>query len=259
MTTYLLLCLTLFSPSLLTTAHAGVTHEEWVAVQKEFMDTFSDEVATTIEHAKLSMLLEHGVPGAATRCRLTQGNSLACEIGFAPEFLNDDYLTKEGLEVIVCHEMGHLLGRKFGTLEGDIVPLAPEGEADYFLSSSCIAKIWTKSPPSTTMTHQSDLTAITEKCTKKYSDDSVKQNICLKVIDTALTNLIALDERTARHERDYVREYDHSTFDFSGGYSFVRAKTRLKNYPSVPCRYTTVVNGALGLPRPSCWFAEKDD
>ncbi len=54
-----------------------------------------------------------------------------------PGALAKSALTVDGLSLILCHELGHLFGKK---IDGDRT--APEGEADYFATADCLKKLW---------------------------------------------------------------------------------------------------------------------
>ena len=225
---------------------AAITMDEWNQMKQKFLDEFASEVSEKLDHCHLEIRLDPTAPDIATSRFNRPSYGQVCKILVAPAYLETPFIRADEMEAMICHEVGHLLGDP--TYEGTF-RMASEGEADYYGSSVCLPKFWTQYPPNGSVENSTELKKIEEKCIQKYSDP-LRQKICLKSVDSGLTSLIPYAHRG---------EYDPKTFEFDGSYSYVRQKgRRIEGYPSLACRYTTIVNGALGLPRPACWTGTEE-
>ncbi|MCM2279469.1 MAG: hypothetical protein NDJ89_15445 [Oligoflexia bacterium] len=140
-------------------------------------------------------------------------------------------MTREGAALILCHEMGHGLGGAPYKSDGTRFPLSVEGQADDYATRVCLPRVLPLLPP----THEPRFEA---RCA---------QPLCARSFE-AMESLRAL----LRHAWGARGETDWESPDPA---VVVTIETRPDYYPSAQCRLDTLVNGALELERPACWFA----
>lgn len=179
-------------------------------------------------------------------------------------------LSEDGLRVVICHEIGHILSgapRKSAPMDWD-GPLAPdgdswmssEGQSDYYANSICFRNIvqkqnhflYLKNVPA----------SVVQLCNEAWGPSTKNSQIC---------------QRAALGGENFLK----LTFDFPISFDTpsteVTDKTIKDSYPSRQCRLDTLLAGALcreSFPlkldlhdpskyncsnkigqRPSCWYA----
>lgn len=138
-------------------------------------------------------------------------------------------LNLDSLAIVLCHEVGHVLGKK---LSNEPFETAPEGEADYFATSDCARKLWSKYPKL--------------KSTFKLSNQEVKDLRNLKLKDK-------MTERIVLASFHLLKNLVHSSVKLSDTDEVIVDETLL-DYPSPACRLKTYIAGASGKARPKCWY-----
>jgi hypothetical protein len=179
-------------------------------------------------------------------------------------------LTKDGFTLILCHEIGHLIGGAPTWKPFNIS--SSEGQADYFATLKCFRRI-NKDEKITINAKQVHPLAI-EKCRESFSDNT-DYNLCLR---SALAQESL--NKTITKLADLKVEPDLQTPD-----PYVRMFILFNGYPSPQCRLDTMLAGSLcqndsselmekdlynkgtcfekngdtvGL-RPKCWYVERED
>lgn len=185
--------------------------------------------------------------------------------------LGYELLTKDGLALILCHELGHFLGGEPKKLRGRSSKKSwssAEGQADYFATASCIKKVFKELPD-----------FIETEEVKKATDNKKSQKLRLiqestKICKTPMCKRIAL----ASHNVAKV----YASLDwFSGELSLINKDEytvyeTIYSHPNPQCRLDTMI-AALRCPnseeivfkngdliqsacentehrRPRCWF-----
>lgn len=149
--------------------------------------------------------------------------------------INANFMTVDGLALLMCHELGHGFGgapfKKGGS--------TTEGQSDYYSTGSCLDQFMDAWPIEHTI--ESD-----------YSDFEVP---VLELCDynlRCLRKMRAIETRVA----DFSQNEQTQTSLLDRDETIVdRVEIDDWFYPSQQCRIDTYVAGALGLPRPSCWYA----
>ena len=154
-------------------------------------------------------------------------------------------MTADALDVILCHELGHLMGhppKKTNAMNNSGDWASGEGESDYF-AGSCLMNLWKNELNSALVFNAWDTE---ERCEGLQS--IVQRQLC---------------ERAAQAGLDLFRMF-YDVYAMSGSAQGPRPDIHahdsnevseyLFGYPSYQCRLETVMAGALQQERPRCWF-----
>ncbi len=159
------------------------------------------------------------------------------------------YKTGDTLSLWMCHEMGHLIGgfpfsrEGYGGLPNDgRTAGSAEGQADYFATQVCLKKLWAPELAENRTFRGSVLPETKALCDRVYSSDA-DQNLCYRIVHASLDAqedlLVSRAESPADHGiQDYLDDSKPA-----GGSLF--PKSNLYEYPSLACRLTTFIRGAL--------------
>jgi hypothetical protein len=194
--------------------------------------------------------------GNSVAIRNKRAQLLEVEIRLSSSFPTQ--LTSDGLAAIVCHEIGHFLGKraKFGPwmkwLNADLVGMAIEGEADYFASRECLPRVFKKNFVELRNHNDSDTHKVQHLCSDRFVDSS-KLEICQRVILAGHAMLRSINNSDA--PTDLVKE--------GKNFKWVEISLDKKDrkfslwtdwqHPSNQCRLDTFKKGALKKSRPACW------
>lgn len=151
----------------------------------------------------------------------------------------DDPNTLYARIILACHELGHLIGgAPYKT--GRESELSAEGQADYVAVNSCMKDYYQQSKTSIFISDYNPEQM--SECSKHYSNEG-DQIICLSTLST-INSLVTYWNKTLTPGKQ-INLFDKDPT--------VVAKTKV-GYPSKTCRIQTMVHGALGLERPTCWY-----
>lgn len=153
-------------------------------------------------------------------------------------------MNDEGMALTACHEVGHILGGTPRIKIPQFLWSSAEGQSDYYATSKCLKTYF------------------------KYLHQTVKLKVPQTLSETAFTLcrtsfaqetdfLVCLNTHKGieafaamlMHLTQYEREFSIET----PSRERVR-ETMFDSYPEPQCRLDTLVAGALGNPRPGCWF-----
>lgn len=95
------------------------------------------------------------------------------KIVFHGALYRDKRVTDDGFIMTVCHELGHLLGGAPFKLGHET---SAEGQADYWASTVCAKKYFTKYPEKVVTSNG----FVRDQCSKKYENDIPAQKICYR-------------------------------------------------------------------------------
>jgi len=173
-------------------------------------------------------------------------------------------MTEDGIALILCHELGHILGGTPTFLQiypGLDSALSSEGQADYFAATSCFRKYARKVDQAIDQA-ESVASIVKDKCTEKYQVNNKEVQVCIR---TALAGKAVL---TSLNKIRTLQGKDPDFFDFKTPSTFDQKQTgsTLLTHPDFQCRLDTFMNGALceyesgcnsGVgQRPACWFVQ---
>jgi len=148
-------------------------------------------------------------------------------------------ITLDALALVVCHEVGHVLGGA-PYIKGRDVRVSSEGQSDFYAARYCMEKLVDKLPASA-----APVSGMAQfVCEGRWFDNPNMNNKCKRIAAAgeALAGLLAKISRVATPEID--------TPDMT-----VVGETLYNSYPSAQCRLDTYVAGATWQPRPACWYA----
>lgn len=187
-----------------------------------------------------------GVSLYKNEARIEMGSDMHRNLAVSP----DIYLA------ILCHEVGHILGGtpySLNTLKPSsqwqsTTPSSSEGQSDFFSSLTCMKKVFASDTP-TVPTSYNVSDRVKALCENKF-ETVLEQNICQRSAAAGFG----------------VASYIISVYDsLSPGQPMAKISMDTpekdgtsvgKLYPSLQCRFDTILAGALNQKRPGCWFKE---
>ena len=138
------------------------------------------------------------------------------------------------MTLIICHEMGHLIGG-FPFVGGNPFAgagIANEGEADYFSTHVCAKKLWGSDTTRNSEFRQTVQRFAKEKCDQVYANQS-EQDLCYRATVGAESVIATM----ASLKKEQMGQFE--TPDLS-----VVTSTN-PNHPATQCRMDTVFQGAI--------------
>ena len=206
---------------------------------KYFSSTYEAHVKAAFPQKKLRIIIEKDLFFA-----IAANYKYHFVISIGKNFIfSKEYTTKE-VSALLCHEIGHVLGERqtnidpFYTTIRRPLALAVEGEADYFAAERCMPIILKEYGP---IQPPHGPAIIDARCALKYKDEK-QRNLCVITVNTFYNILLKSSETV---------NPDMPSLDVRN-----RAQGTNPVQNSGQCRFDTYFNGALGLPRPACWYAE---
>jgi hypothetical protein len=220
-----ILCFILSAP-----LHANISKRDFQALLKNFQQEFRDLALG--QNEKLVVYDGYDSPDLdnAYSRRWDREAQILVYGGLArvPE------VTVTELGLILCHELGHLYGGF--PWDPGTSKLSVEGQADYFATNKCFARIL-KFLPLNNWQFNSEVLSI---CGADLN--------CQKTLETSLRLSWYFSQRWGQ-EKPSLTKHDDTV-----------VPTTLVGYPElVQCRLDTFKSGFSGETRPSCWFAASDD
>ena len=147
-------------------------------------------------------------------------------------------LSQDALSIVLCHEMGHLLGKRIPGEDG-LISASPEGEADYFATQNCLKKLWKNN------------TELTEVISTVEMNHLKKRLAKFKIISGSKDEMRSIRMAVAAFEslqKNVSKAISFSKEDKS------QVRETLDDYPSAQCRLDTYFAGIVNAKRPRCWF-----
>lgn len=140
-------------------------------------------------------------------------------------------MTKDGLLIIVCHELGHHLGGAPRMALYGGWPSA-EGQADYWATSKCLKRYYQK------YRHDGEILSLPEKvkteCHSQYTTTEERE-VCLKSVSASVKFGQFLDTLNPKKP----------TISFESPDARQVKGTNINDYPRPQCRFDTLYAGAL--------------
>lgn len=146
-------------------------------------------------------------------------------------------MTKDGLLIIVCHELGHHLGGAPRMALYGGWPSA-EGQADYWATSKCLKKYYQK------FKSDGEVLALPEKVKGECQSQFMlteERDVCLKSISASVKFGKFLDTLNPKKP----------TITFDTPDSRIVKGTNINDYPRPQCRFDTLYAGALCTVNPN--------
>lgn len=150
-------------------------------------------------------------------------------------------MTHDTLTLVICHELGHVLG-------GEPLQNIPnsnwascEGQSDYFSTNKCLTRMLQKLPL------KEDLVKIPRPFPTwckigAQSDKDVE--LCLRGVSAIEKFGLIIKKINDENKTPSVSRNDSHEVD----------ETIINSYPSTQCRVDTYLAGFFHKPRPACWY-----
>lgn len=182
----------------------------------------------------------------------------------SPKLMNSKQLSQDDWQMILCHEVGHILGGApyTWTNQDDGGEYSAEGQADYFAASKCLRTLWTDKAQ-----NADAITSLTKEFTTEIKTRGCRSNQCVRIVATAdhLLSALSPDESFSVSRRSQDKVSETQTFPVSSP-AQCRLDTMIAGAlceidPSVPFSSNNQRDGACvdgpGA-RPACWFHTDD-
>lgn len=152
------------------------------------------------------------------------------------------FLDKEGVALIICHEMGHGFGGgPFKKMGGNM-----EGQADYYSTKTCLNKYFQLYPES--IDEKKFSSEYIELC-KSHESVFPDRKLCLR-------GLRVIAERI--EEFKMIKKVQTSLFTPDTSVADHLEKGE-RFYPEPQCRLDTLLAGWFQMGRPACWYPPNGD
>lgn len=154
-------------------------------------------------------------------------------------------ITADGLNLVLCHELGHHLGGypKKSTNKWS----SAEGQADYYSTTKCLRRLWEKEDNVSALAKVEIPQVVTMECAKTYSSPN-EQALCARM--SLAGKSVSL----------MIQNLDHDSIEpkFETPDSLV---VRTINYmhPYAQCRLDTYFNGAVCPVTPKIDFDDREE
>ena len=225
----------------------------YAKVREHFLAIYGP-IVTAERHVKLKLGLDKEDPMTPAGVSLYSDRA---EIDMGSDLHRDSAMTPDGYLAMLCHEVGHVLGGQ-PYLENTMkpspqwvsnIPSSSEGQSDYFSSLACMKKVFAE----TTQTTVADY-AVTPRikglCVSQYAKP-LDQNICQRSV---LSGFEIMHFIASVYDR-YNTNVERPALDMDA--SEARGLSWGRMYPSLQCRFDTILAGALNKQQPDCWFISK--
>lgn len=142
-------------------------------------------------------------------------------------------ITKDGMSLVVCHELGHHIGGAPKKLNGMSGWASNEGQADYFSSLKCLRKAFLNDNNIAIVAAMTVPKALVDGCTKTYKSDKEDTALCVRIgmAGKSVANLFS--------ELSKLPETKFETPDTKV------VSTTDDNHPKAQCRLDTYFQGAM--------------
>lgn len=152
-------------------------------------------------------------------------------------------MTRDGLLLILCHELGHYMGgepKKFRGRSTLRSWASVEGQADYFATSTCLPLIF-NDQLETKAIYSEDEEKVENAEKRCSSNECVRASLAGLAVARLFASLkTGIETPTLAKEDRY------------------QSPVTLQTHPNPQCRLDTFVAGASSEERPLCWFNPKD-
>lgn len=211
---------------------------------RSLIDRFNRTIAPIVKRErskKLIINLEWENASVNAHCTLDDYDNPV--INILGGMIRHPEMTRDGLLLILCHELGHYMGgepKKFRGRSTLRSWASVEGQADYFATSFCLPLIFNDQVETKAMyEEESEKVVNAEK--RCGGSDCVRASLAgLAVARLFATLKTGIDTPTLAKEDRY------------------QVPVTLQTHPNPQCRLDTFVAGGNSDERPLCWFNPKD-
>ncbi len=143
-----------------------------------------------------------------------------------------DELTRDGFQLVVCHELGHHFGGF--PFYASMKWAAAEGEADYFAAQTCSKLIWADEKEINAGFRKTAPLVVRKNCDKIWEKED-NQNLCYRTVEAGLSLATLLGALSGANPPKY------ETPDVT------QVAATIDYHPKAQCRLDTFFNGILCL------------
>jgi hypothetical protein len=148
-------------------------------------------------------------------------------------FIRLQEMTKDGLLLAGCHEIGHGIGGAPLKVTGS----SSEAQSDYFATKNCLQVAFKFLKPEPNATIQDNY--VINFCKLNAKD----RKFCLRAFGALRSDIYFFE---TLGESSAVDNYSASrAVEFNDGATF---------YPDAQCRVDTMIHGIVDIERPNCWY-----
>ncbi|OUR99917.1 hypothetical protein A9Q84_02485 [Halobacteriovorax marinus] len=212
---------------------ASIDEVQFNQIAKKVMSSMKEEIIGSGMDISLNLDWNSTVVNAGANRRDNKGN-----INLHGAYARLAPVTTRSFAHTICHELGHLIAG--GVKVMPTKKYSAEAEADYFATSVCLKRVF-KSVNSNSF---ADLSIFQKSLCKDEYTASDELNLCAEIL-------------LASKEQSQVENFllpSEAYTDFDQLNLSTTSITNFNGYPSISCRYTTSLYGALNKKRPACWF-----
>jgi hypothetical protein len=212
------------------------------AVRARFLEIYRPIVRERV-NLGLEIKLDDNSPQYFGGMTIEEGN---IRILIGSEAHGEPGVTADSYMALLCHEVGHrLAGAPFSQGRGAPEWSSAEGQCDYFAASDCLKRVYAADPDTQANDYAGLPPEIHARCAAAGGDASAAK-VCLRVVQSGVDFANSLYQIYLMYPGN-PRQPDIATPEAAEGSVGML-------YPSMQCRLDTYVAGALGEPRPACWY-----
>lgn len=218
---------------ILSNSFASINEDKFNSIAHEVMQSMQEEIKLSGLSIKLNLDWDSPVVNAGANRDGTRGT-----INLHGGYAKLAPVTSRSFTHTLCHELGHLIGG--GVKVMPTAKYSSEAESDYFATKTCLKKVFKDN------NSFSELSKIQKEWCKSSFEVTEELNLCAEILLASRDQLNVENFLTPSLAHKNFEELDQS----------INSTTNHNGYPTISCRYTTYIHGALNWKRPSCWFNE---
>lgn len=153
--------------------------------------------------------------------------------------------TADGFTAFACHEVGHHLGGAPYTSEVYISWSTTEPQADYFVTTKCLRKLWYDQDNQQIVSHKKIHPYVKKQCSMVYGKETQDYFLCLRVTQAGYEMLLPLKASFTKLAIDTPNTHPTKF-------------TYLNQHAGIQCRLDTLLQGALCPISHEVSFGEQD-
>ena len=173
----------------------------------------------------------------------TVENEGVMTIGFWGGMARIPGMNDEGVALITCHEVGHVLGGIPRFKLENYKQLSNEGQSDYYATSICLKKYFLNDAETILELNKTQEPKSLKICQEKF-ESRLDQAVCLRSMKGIQAFALVLGYMQKEGGTPVIGSHD----------PLVVPETLYDAYPGHQCRIDTMVAGLVGEARPKCWY-----
>lgn len=228
---------------------AQLTYDEFLEVKTAVYRGYQDLDVPKSERLRINQTLETMDPqfwwksdyvhASYVRVEDPESETLFHNIYLIGGYVRLKNMTKDGLAITACHEIGHGVAKGPRKKSSQLSPVgsAVEAESDYYATNVCAPVVF------------------------KYLKPSKKKIVTRRIVDLCrrqTKRVVSKCERLmmALNSTIYYFQYEGQLASLDKHSDLIATEINHEAWfkPEAQCRLDTLVNGIMGLKRPECWY-----